>query len=292
MAVWPRDRSRGQTVSVHSARTVGMLANPQLGITLESRPISESIYMEHPLGVPLLFGLGSLGKHLAMRLAVGRSLYVYDDDQQAAESAAHVTGAVAVALANLPGEINAAILCPGSDGSQANQDLVLFSLLRQGTLVIDMRPHDKAGSSALAERAALHGLQYVEAAVSGGTERAVTGELVIAVGGTDDAFAKASHFLEALGTTIVHCGDVGSGRKALELKDLMFAISFAAAHEILRASTGIYLTAMIDLLGSAATSLDTNLRNAPKNRAAEFDSNEALNSLLKQLRAKRTHPHV
>ena len=56
------------------------------------------------------------------------------------------------------------------------------------------------------------GVCLVDCPVSGGVARAVTGELSIMAGGDADALARVAPVLAALGTSVHHCGGVGTGQ--------------------------------------------------------------------------------
>lgn len=51
----------------------------------------------------------------------------------------------------------------------------------------------------------------LDAPVSGGTERAATGELSIIVGGAKETFAACEDIFRAMGTNLFHVGTLGQG---------------------------------------------------------------------------------
>jgi 3-hydroxyisobutyrate dehydrogenase-like beta-hydroxyacid dehydrogenase len=163
----------------------------------------------------------------------------------------------------------------------------LLECLSPGTLIIDMRSLDAEKCLAFYEGAADLGLEYVEAAVRGGPKAAVLGELTIAVGATSESFARARPSLETMATLVVHSGDIGTGRRALELQDIMSAVAFATAQEVLNASAGVHSAAMTELMAASATALGSELRGKPECLTAEFDAADALARAVQRLRAKR-----
>lgn len=240
-------------------------------------------------GFPIVVGLGEFGQNLTMRLAGGGTLYVHDHNPHKIESAARVTRAVGLpSLRYPPQDCGAVILCPMSSPAEMGDTDNLLEGLRPGTLIIDMRSLDAAECLAFHDAAVLRGLEYVETAVRGGAEAAALGELTIAVGGTTESFARARPWLEPVAALVVHSGDIGTGKCALELQNMMSAVSFATAHEVLNASAGIQSAAMMNLMAASAMALGADLRSKPDCLRAEFDSADALGRAVQRLRTKRS----
>src|SRR5690348_10749348 len=138
----------------------------------------------------LFIGLGTMGLPMARNLAAADvcDLVVHDVDPartrevsggrvRAGEPAAEA-GRADVLLLMVPSSDVVETLLLG-DG--------LLDRLRPGAVVLDMSSSRPASTVALAERAAGRGVGYVDAPVSGGQAKAVTGELSIMVGGEGDA---------------------------------------------------------------------------------------------------------
>ncbi len=80
-----------------------------------------------------------------------------------------------------------------------------------GTIVIDCSTIAPTESQRIAAALRAHGIQMLDAPISGGPARAATGELAIMVGGEEATFAQARPVLEALGASITHVGPNGMG---------------------------------------------------------------------------------
>lgn len=80
-------------------------------------------------------------------------------------------------------------------------------------------------------RAVAQGRPMLDAPVSGGTMGAEAGTLTFMVGGDAESFAKARPILEAMGRTIVHCGEAGAGQAAKLCNNMLLAISMIGASE-------------------------------------------------------------
>ena len=78
---------------------------------------------------------------------------------------------------------------------------------RQGALIVDMSSITPQTSVDLASSAKEKGIRVIDAPVSGGEAGAIEAVLSIMVGGEKADFDEALPILEALGKTIVLCGD-------------------------------------------------------------------------------------
>ncbi len=85
---------------------------------------------------------------------------------------------------------------------------------RRGTVVLDMSTISPLATRQFATTLRTHGLDLVDAPVSGGQAGAENATLSIMVGGSEAAFARVHPILEMLGKTIVHIGDSGAGQVA------------------------------------------------------------------------------
>jgi len=100
-----------------------------------------------------------------------------------------------------------------------------------GTLVIDFSTISPATSEDLAQTLAGHGLAYLDAPVTGGTEGARAGALVVLVGGDPLDLARARPLLEVVGGAIHHFGPVGAGQRVKAVNQVLVAGSYAAVAE-------------------------------------------------------------
>ena len=102
-----------------------------------------------------------------------------------------------------------------------------------GSLVIDMSTIDPEPTRAIAETAGQHGVEMLDAPVSGGERGAIDGTLSIMVGGSDEAFARAKPILQAMGKNIVHVGPSGAGQITKACNQLVVAATIEAVAEAL-----------------------------------------------------------
>lgn len=77
-------------------------------------------------------------------------------------------------------------------------------------------------------------LRLLDAPVSGGVARAERGDLLIMAGGPEDLFGELGPALEAMGSTVVHCGpSAGDGQSVKLVNQLLCGVHIAAAGEAL-----------------------------------------------------------
>jgi len=184
----------------------------------------------------VFIGLGRMGLPMAMRLlAAGHQVAGYDIDHAATASFAAAGGRVAQSAAAAAASADAVVLMLPSSTvvDQVLLDDGLLASLRAGQVVIDMSSSDPLHTRRLAHTAAERSIHLVDAPVSGGVPRAISGQLTIMVGGDDVAVGLVRPLLEAMGGQISHLGPVGAGHAVKALNNLLGATSLLIASEAL-----------------------------------------------------------
>jgi 3-hydroxyisobutyrate dehydrogenase-like beta-hydroxyacid dehydrogenase len=124
-----------------------------------------------------------------------------------------------------------------------------------GTLFIDcstIAPADaRRIGAALAERG--HG--FVDAPVSGSTPKATDCTLAIMAGGSEEDFARARPYFDAMGGTILHIGPLGHGQTVKVISNAVAAANAATLAQalVVGKATGVDLEALVDVLGASAS---------------------------------------
>jgi 3-hydroxyisobutyrate dehydrogenase len=164
-----------------------------------------------------LIGIGAMGGPMGQNLLkAGHSLVIYSRTRTRPE-VEHLVKAGATYVAS-PDEVgrgaNIVITMVGNadDARQVTQGLLRTTV--HGGMIIGMETIDPATRRELEAQAAVKGVSYLDAPVSGGTAGAERGTLTIMVGSAPDAFERARPILSVLGTNIYHCGPIGSGAVA------------------------------------------------------------------------------
>jgi 4-hydroxybutyrate dehydrogenase/sulfolactaldehyde 3-reductase len=127
---------------------------------------------------------------------------------------------------------------------------------RPGQIVVDMSTIDPLVTDRLAAAAAARGVAFVDAPVGRLASHAQRGECLFMVGADEAAFARVRPLLEMMGTTIHHCGGVGSGMRTKLVNNYLAIILCQLNAEALALSQrfGLTLEKTLDVLhGTTAT---------------------------------------
>ncbi|MCP2252721.1 3-hydroxyisobutyrate dehydrogenase [Prauserella aidingensis] len=237
----------------------------------------------------LFVGLGRMGSPMAQRYAARYPTMLFDVDTAVSSALAGELGAEVVpSLTQLPDGIDAVILML-PDSRVVESVLLtdgLLAALPPGALVIDMSSSEPASTRDVAQRARAAGIGYVDAPVSGGVAKALTGELSIMVGGAEADVARARQHLEPLGSTVHAVGPSGAGHAAKALNNLVSATNVAAAAEVLTVATsfGIDPAVMVEVLNSSTGRSQASEVKYPRHvLTGTYDSGFAMDLMIKDL---------
>lgn len=119
-----------------------------------------------------------------------------------------------------------------------------------GSLIMDMSTVDPTCTDRLAKLAQERGLTFVDAPVGRLASHADRGESLFMVGASDADFARVKPLLEAMGSTIYHCGNVGAGMRTKLVNNLLAVASCQMNAEALALSQrfGLNLERTLDVL--------------------------------------------
>jgi 4-hydroxybutyrate dehydrogenase/sulfolactaldehyde 3-reductase len=127
---------------------------------------------------------------------------------------------------------------------------------RSGATIVDMSTIDPLVTDRLASEAAVSGFTFVDAPVGRLASHAERGESLFMVGASDVAFARVKPMLEAMGTTIHHCGPPGTGMRTKLVNNYLAIISCQLNAEAIALSQrfGLSLEKTLDVIhGTTAT---------------------------------------
>lgn len=210
------------------------------------------------MGLPMAHRLLGAGFHLTVHnRSQGKVLRIAKDGAHPATSIAQVTQATDSLLTCLPDVATVEDVYLGENGIVANA--------RPGQILADHSTVGMATSKACAAAAAGKGALFLDAPISGGTERAAAGALTIMVGGSREAFSQALPLFQAMGTTIRHVGPTGAGTVAKLVNQLLVGIHSIAAAEgmLLGAKAGADPELLFELVNSGWGQSFMLARNAP-----------------------------
>jgi 3-hydroxyisobutyrate dehydrogenase len=238
----------------------------------------------------LFVGLGVMGLPMAGNLAAADvcDLVVHDVDPSRASA---IAGPRVRAGDPLDEAGHADVLLLMVPSSDVVEKLLLedgiLQRLRPGSIVLDMSSSRPSSTVALAEKATRRKIRFVDAPVSGGQAKALTGELSIMVGGDPDAVDQVRPLLETMGSAIQPTGPTGSGHALKALNNLLSAIGIAGAAEVLATGTkfGLDPKIMLDVINnSTGRNHATQVKFEPYVLSGTFDSGFALSLMVKDLR--------
>ncbi|MGN0203880.1 MAG: 2-hydroxy-3-oxopropionate reductase [Coprococcus sp.] len=182
-------------------------------------------------------GLGIMGKPMAKNLVkAGYELVVNDFNKAAvaelvavgAEEAANnkeVAEKCSVVITMLPNSPHVRTVALGENG--------LVEGFKEGSILIDMSSIDPVESKAIAEALAAHGVDMLDAPVSGGEPKAIDGTISVMVGGKKESFDKYYDVMKAMAGSVVYVGEIGSGNVAKLANQIIVAVNIAAVSEAL-----------------------------------------------------------
>ena len=205
-------------------------------------------------------GLGRMGRPMASNLRKkGFELVVYDVNPEpvsvleslgarAANGVAGIAQASDVVITMLPSSVEVEATVLSADGVFANS--------RPGQIVMDMSTVEPQTTDRLAAAAATRGLSVVDAPVGRLAAHADRGESLFMVGASEADFRRVLPLLQAMGTTIHHCGKVGSGIRTKLVNNYLAIVSCQLNAEALALSQrfGLDLPKTLEVLyGTTAT---------------------------------------
>lgn len=125
---------------------------------------------------------------------------------------------------------------------------------KPGALVIDCSTISPQATRDFAATLNEKGIHMVDAPVSGGSEGAARGTLTIMVGGADEDVERAKPVLQAMGKTITHIGEIGSGQVVKAVNQVLVVGNCLAMCEalLLAQAGGVDLQKTFDAISQGA----------------------------------------
>jgi 3-hydroxyisobutyrate dehydrogenase len=182
-------------------------------------------------------GLGAMGRPMALNLVKhGFPLVVHDIDPAKVEPLRQKGATVA----DSPERVAAATartICIVETTAQAEAVITgergIIRSAGQGHIVICMSTIDPFVATRLGQELATRGITMLDTPVSGGTERAITGELSIIGGGDAETFEACRDLFKAMGTKIFHVGGLGQGLAMKLVNNMLVQVNLVAVAEAL-----------------------------------------------------------
>jgi 2-hydroxy-3-oxopropionate reductase len=182
-------------------------------------------------------GLGIMGKPMSINLLkAGHELVVSAHNVDAAaelvargatqaDTAQQIAEQVDLVITMLPNSPQVKDVTLAADG--------IIAGAHPGLVYVDMSSIAPLVAREVSEALAGAGISMLDAPVSGGEPKAIDGTLSIMVGGDRALFEQVQPVLSAVGTSVVHVGEVGAGNTAKLANQVVVALNIAAVAEAL-----------------------------------------------------------
>lgn len=192
------------------------------------------------IGPIAVIGLGLMGSRMSKRLLDhGFRLRGYDPEPARleefgkaggvpADTAASAVEGCWAALLSLPDSDVSREVCLGRDGIAASSV--------SGLTVYDTTTGRPADAVEIAHALAKRGVVFCDSTVSGNSALARSGDLVVMMGGPEDAYERGRPIFEAIGRSHHHVGPVGSGSRTKLIVNHLLTIHRMALAEVLVAA--------------------------------------------------------
>lgn len=186
-------------------------------------------------------GLGIMGKHMAKNLLkAGHEVIVYDVIAQnvdqvveagavAADSSKALAKQCQLIITMLPNSPHVKTVVMGENG--------ILEGAKEGSIIIDMSSIAPLASQDICKVCADKGVKMIDAPVSGGEPKAIDGTLSIMAGGDKDVFDQVYDILMIMGSSAVHCGNIGAGNTTKLANQVIVGLNIAAVSEAFMLAT-------------------------------------------------------
>src|ERR1700689_410632 len=183
-------------------------------------------------------GIGNMGKPMASNIAKrGHEVFLFDANPVSAASVAKETGATV--LGSLSEVSVAEVIVTMLPDGKVVRDVALgangiAAAAKPGTILVDMSSSQPLITRDTGAALALKQITLIDAPVSGGVAKAVSGTLTIMIGGDDPAaIERVKPVLACMGTTFFVVGKLGSGHAAKALNNVVAAGNYAVLADAL-----------------------------------------------------------
>lgn len=148
-------------------------------------------------------------------------------------------------------------VCVSTDEAVLDLATTIMPAMRPGAIFVNHGTGTPGSAVALAALGARHGIQVIDAPVSGGRPGAEARTLTTLAGGEEHAIQKATPVFETFSARVLHMGGVGAGQRAKLFNNTLLMMNLQAIADVLALAgdTGTDIPALVDALrsGSAAS---------------------------------------
>jgi 2-hydroxy-3-oxopropionate reductase len=182
-----------------------------------------------------LIGAGAMGGAIGTRfLDVGCELSVFDLDKARVQELVDKGARAATSAANAAEEADFVVFSLNASRIveiAAFGDAGAIFGASSKTVFIDMSSVGPEETRAMADKASQRNIGWVDATLSGGAPKALTGELTLMIGGEDQYVARAMECLKLLASNMTHMGPSGAGQTTKIINQVLCGLNFVAVAE-------------------------------------------------------------
>ena len=225
-------------------------------------------------------GLGAMGSAMAPLLSKA-DFNVYGYDIKKSSDSTEIN--IVTSIKELSDKEVIIFMLP--DGKIVNK--VVQELINFGTksIMIDMSSSDPNDTLNLGNELSKKNIEFIDAPVSGGVARAITGKLIIMVGGNEVTINKVNKILNVMGS-VKRAGPLGSGHAMKSLNNYVSAAGLIASFEALNTAKkyGIESKDFIAIINGATGKNNTTEVKLEKFVVSEkYNSGFALDLMIKDV---------
>ena len=182
-----------------------------------------------------ILGLGTMGSGMAANLLkAGFSLAVYN--RTVAKAEALVSAGARLASTPADAARGASVIISMLADDAASREIWLgkdgaLAAAGKGAVLIESSTVSPAWIAELAGLAAQHGVEFLDAPVTGSRMQAAGAQLSFLVGGSDAALEAVTPVLKAMSKEVLHLGPVGSGAKLKLINNFLCGVQIASLAE-------------------------------------------------------------
>lgn len=184
-------------------------------------------------------GLGIMGKPMAKNLLKAGYTLLVNTHKQATMDEMAAAGAIVasqqeigekcdVVMTMLPNSPQVKEVMLGEDGVAKH--------MKSSSIFVDMSSINPIASKEIAAELEKHGIDMLDAPVSGGEPKAIDGTLSFMVGGKQEVYDHVEPILLKMGASVVRCGEVGAGNTTKLANQIIVACNIQALAEALTLS--------------------------------------------------------
>jgi len=252
--------------------------------------------MDNPNAAPAaartvaFIGLGVMGYPMAGHLVrAGHRVTVYNRNPAKAAQWVAKYGAASAASPRLAAEgADVVCACVGNDDdlrSVVLGDAGAYAGMRAGAIFVDHTTASAAVARELSGEAVTHGLQFIDAPVSGGNLGATNGTLTVMCGGDAAAFASAQPVMAAYAKAVTLLGPSGAGQLAKMVNQIAIAGLLQGLSEAIAFGerAGLDMKTVLGVIGKGAAQSWQMDNRGPTMIERRFDFGFAVDLMRKDL---------